>query len=196
MNPAYGLWLADDDAPTRAPVRDRLARAMGVRWLANYREARVLARPTSTRPPRDPEHWLAWAKGEPVSGPRWERLTDAELRAEVGRRREERAAAEALAAREAVPVLGPWRQLPGQYRTTWIRTKPGRTTGVATVRQYGRGDWYADVHFVWLHPDGHYEHVGQFATLTAAQGAVDARLTEAGVVVVGAGAEESGRGGG
>lgn len=80
MNPHFGKWAKEEEdtglvVPLR-PVRPR--------WM----EEKILYRTPGERPPLDRAQWLAWANGEKTTGPRWERIQDAEARASILARRE------------------------------------------------------------------------------------------------------------
>lgn len=142
MNPHFGHFPTD---PFPERPRD-LSVPLNRQALDRWRELRSLARVPGERPPRDQAQWLAWANGERTTGPRWESLDAAELRARQVERR--------TRPEVAPPPLGlvsPWSPswwgvsyVPGrfaikngrQHRSPVVRVVP-------TYRNWYRADWSA-----------------------------------------------------
>ena len=121
MNPAYASWPFDGrGAPDRAP---NIGRWLDRRWLADWRALRSIARVPVDLPPADHAQLAAWAKGEPTTGPRWERAVDVELRQRWEARRRE----PEPPPRPPLGEVGPWRHRPQAWQR-WARhaVKRGR----------------------------------------------------------------------
>ena len=131
MNPAFGLTYDLDPEPWNRKAPSRLG----------FNDLRLLARNPHPPPPRDPHLWLAWANGERVPGPRWERVLDVEAKDRVAEARRLRS----LPA--FVPELGPWETERGGWARYWLGPQGGHTKRAAFVRylghRWGGERWYA-----------------------------------------------------